>query len=117
MDEEFLAQEQVSAVTGKEGPLGDFVAIAGFHPLWTYGDGEPDAAINWEKRAPHPTISIVRAEGIEGARAATTAVGEANLNCLESLGTERAAILFDRALRVTDIPHEVPFQSKPFMEL
>ncbi|KAL9180842.1 hypothetical protein ACHAXT_011295 [Thalassiosira profunda] len=50
-------------------PLGCDITIAAFHPKWQFGDGgdnaKNDQAIDYEKRTPYPTISIVKSSAID----------------------------------------------------
>lgn len=82
---------------GEDGELlGDAVAVAGFHPLWKFGGCDDEAAIHWEKRSPHPTISLIRAADIAGALAerTTAAIAEANEATLAAIGHEQLASHF-----------------------
>ncbi|KAL3827605.1 hypothetical protein ACHAXA_002102 [Cyclostephanos tholiformis] len=53
-------------------PLGCDITVAAFHPQWRFGrdnddedKADADRAIDYEKRAPHPTISIVMSSAID----------------------------------------------------
>jgi hypothetical protein len=52
-------------------PLGCEITVAAFHPLWRFGRDdnddsvEADRAVDYEKRAPHPIISIVMSSAID----------------------------------------------------
>ena len=72
------------------------VEVAGFHPDWCYGAGS-DPATDWEKRAPHPTLSLVLTAGLSGA-AATARVASANAATLAALGSTGASDLFEAAV-------------------
>lgn len=67
--------------------------IAGFHPLWTFGGLPGNDPVHFEKRAPHPTISLVHAAAIAHAQAATAKIAAHNEAVLSELGS---AALQDR---------------------
>jgi hypothetical protein len=52
-------------------PLGCEITVAAFHPRWRFSrdggdiDDGADRAVDYEKRAPHPTISIVMSSAID----------------------------------------------------
>lgn len=98
--------------------LGCEVTIAAFHPKWQFNGGgsteqsDGDAAIDYEKRTPYPTISIVMSSVIEsllkeredgvatnddGASAlATERIADLNENTLCAIGVERLKEMFDK---------------------
>lgn len=93
LDEELLGEvavgtEQRGGAGEKGAVLGDKVAVAGFHPGWMFGGVEEDSAIHWEKRSPHPTISIIKSEGILHAQATTQSIAEDNERTLRALGRD-----------------------------
>ena len=69
--------------------LGDLVIAAGFHPQWEFGGEDADSAVHWEKRSPCPTVSLVFAEAIDGAEAATAKIGDHNRRVLLELGNDK----------------------------
>eukprot|EP00597_Dinobryon_sp_UTEXLB2267_P007273 CAMPEP_0170083302 /NCGR_PEP_ID=MMETSP0019_2-20121128/18692_1 /TAXON_ID=98059 /ORGANISM="Dinobryon sp., Strain UTEXLB2267" /LENGTH=369 /DNA_ID=CAMNT_0010298641 /DNA_START=1424 /DNA_END=2533 /DNA_ORIENTATION=+ len=74
--------------------VGDLVTLAGFHPQWEF-QGMEDCAVNFEKRSPYPTVSIVLTEGIDAAGEAVTArVSKHNQEVLNGLGTSRLTQIF-----------------------
>jgi hypothetical protein len=72
--------------------------MAGFHPDWRYGEGSGNPAIDWEKRSPYPTISLVLTAGLSG-ESATEKIAAANTETLSALGSEKAAALFQEAIQ------------------
>jgi hypothetical protein len=73
---------------------GDLVTMAGFHPHWEFY-GLPDSPLNYEKRSPYPTVSLVLTEGIEEAgEIATEQIAKHNKNILNSIGTQGLEQLF-----------------------
>eukprot|EP00808_Paulinella_micropora_P022719 g18169.t1 len=61
-----LALSPLGGLELAEEVLGDKVIAAGFHPKWLWA-GEPrDSVMHFDKRAPHPTVSLVHAAAIEG---------------------------------------------------
>ncbi len=83
-------------------PLGDAVAVAGFHRRWAFGGLDDDAGLHWEKRSPHATVSLIRAADIEGALAqeTTAKIGEVNAETLTRVGGPALAKMFrERVLR------------------
>lgn len=71
------------------------VQLAGFHPNWTWAEG--DSSVDFEKRAPHPTISLVRRTAIEGAEHITEKIATDNQRTLEAIGADRLASKFASA--------------------
>ena len=70
----------------------DEVQMAGFHPAWAFGgvpDGDP---LHFEKRAPHPTVSLVLVDGLEHANSAKIAAD--NERTLAALGVDVVARAF-----------------------
>ena len=79
----------------------DEVTVAGFHPNFRFGGEEEAAGINFEKRSPLPTVSLVRTKGIEGEKMEelTAKIGAQNEKTLAELGDGRVAELFREATR------------------
>jgi len=79
--------------------IGENVTIAPFHPEWTYAspnenynDEDP---VNYEKKSPFPTISIVMSSGIELAgQQATSKIGLHNEEILNEMGCNRLEKLY-----------------------
>jgi len=88
-------------------PLGTFVTLAPFHPLWHFATGASenddtdylesveskcfkDESIDFEKRAPFPTISVVLTKAITdaGGELATGRIGEQNEKILGELDVD-----------------------------
>lgn len=74
--------------------LGDTLLFAGFHPKWQFGGESEESPMNYEKRSPVPTFSLVMAEGVEGGEEATLRIGEQNDQTLHHVGEERLRHLF-----------------------
>ena len=70
----------------------DEVQIAGFHPAWAFGGVPDDDPLHFEKRAPHPTVSLVLVDGLEHANSAKIAAD--NERTLAALGVDAAARAF-----------------------
>ena len=70
----------------------DEVQIAGFHPAWAFGGVPDDDPLHFEKRAPHPTVSLVLVDGLEHANSAKIAAD--NERTLSQLGVEAVARAF-----------------------
>lgn len=72
--------------------IGDEITIAPFHPEWTFASDSGDIkleAVDFEKRSPFPTISLVKSLVIERAgEEATTRIGLNNKMILEQYGVE-----------------------------
>jgi hypothetical protein len=74
--------------------IGDLVTMAGFHPRWEFY-GLQDSPLNYEKRSPYPTVSLVLTEGIdEAGEEATEQIAKHNKNILNSIGTQGLEQLF-----------------------
>ena len=70
----------------------DAIQIAGFHPAWAFGGVPDDDPLHFEKRAPHPTVSLVLVEGLEHANSAKIAAD--NERTLAALGVDAVARAF-----------------------
>ena len=70
----------------------DEVQIAGFHPAWAFGGVPDDDPLHFEKRAPHPTVSLVLVDGLEHANSAKIAAD--NERTLSQLGVAEVARAF-----------------------
>ncbi len=70
----------------------DEVQIAGFHPAWAFGGVPDDDPLHFEKRAPHPTVSLVLVDGLEHANSAKIAAD--NERTLAALGVDAVARAF-----------------------
>ena len=70
----------------------DEVQMAGFHPEWAFGGVPDDDPLHFEKRAPHPTVSLVLVEGLEHANSAKIAAD--NERTLAALGVDAVARAF-----------------------
>ena len=70
----------------------DAIQIAGFHPAWAFGGVPDDDPLHFEKRAPHPTVSLVLVDGLEHANSAKIAAD--NERILSQMGVDAAARAF-----------------------
>ena len=70
----------------------DEVQMAGFHPAWAFGGVPDDDPLHFEKRAPHPTVSLVLVDGLEHANSAKIAAD--NERTLAALGVDAVARAF-----------------------
>ena len=70
----------------------DEVQMAGFHPEWAFGGVPDDDPLHFEKRAPHPTVSLVLVDGLEHANSAKIAAD--NERTLSQLGVDAVARAF-----------------------
>ena len=70
----------------------DEVQIAGFHPAWAFGGVPDDDPLHFEKRAPHPTVSLVLVDGLEHANSAKIAAD--NERTLSQMGLDAVARAF-----------------------
>ena len=70
----------------------DAIQIAGFHPAWAFGGVPDDDPLHFEKRAPHPTVSLVLVDGLEHANSAKIAAD--NERTLSQLGVDAVARAF-----------------------
>lgn len=73
---------------------GDLVTIAGFHPQWEFL-GLTNSPINFEKRSPYPTVSLVLTESIdEAGQEATERISKHNKEVLNSIGVQMLSKIF-----------------------
>ena len=70
----------------------DAIQIAGFHPAWAFGGVPDDDPLHFEKRAPHPTVSLVLVDGLEHANSAKIAAD--NERILTQMGVAEVARAF-----------------------
>ena len=70
----------------------DAIQVAGFHPAWAFGGVPDDDPLHFEKRAPHPTVSLVLVDGLEHANSAKIAAD--NERTLSQLGVAEVARAF-----------------------
>ena len=70
----------------------DAVQMAGFHPGWAFGGVPDDDPLHFEKRAPHPTVSLVLVDGLEHANSAKIAAD--NERTLSQMGVDAVARAF-----------------------
>jgi len=86
--------------------FGDKVTIAPFHPEWFFaGEGEGDEnPLNYEKKSPFPTVSLVRTSTIvQAGEEATRRIGEHNEEILTEYGSKRLSTLYrENVLRNLD---------------
>lgn len=75
----------------------DTVIVAPFHPEWSF-EGEPES-LHFEKRSPHPTVTLVSARVVDAAgEAATQQIGKHNEQVLLSKTVEELRDLWNRCL-------------------
>eukprot|EP00566_Odontella_aurita_P018812 CAMPEP_0113555950 /NCGR_PEP_ID=MMETSP0015_2-20120614/16995_1 /TAXON_ID=2838 /ORGANISM="Odontella" /LENGTH=311 /DNA_ID=CAMNT_0000457271 /DNA_START=229 /DNA_END=1164 /DNA_ORIENTATION=+ /assembly_acc=CAM_ASM_000160 len=82
--------------------IGDYVTIAPFHPLWHFASAEEDDnSIDWEKRTPFPTVSLVCTSAIMAAgEESTRRIGEHNEDLLASMTPHQLGRFFrERVLK------------------
>ena len=81
--------------TGDE-DLDEAVLIAPFHPDFAYAGVEDDSALHFEKRAPLPLVSILRAADVDdvGGADATARIAAANEETLAARSGASVAALF-----------------------
>ena len=70
----------------------DAIQVAGFHPAWAFGGVPDDDPLHFEKRAPHPTVSLVLVDGLEHANSAKIAAD--NERTLSQMGVDAVARAF-----------------------
>jgi Fe-S-cluster containining protein len=78
------------------------IQLAFFHPGYCWSDTEFDDPINFEKRAPFPTINLLRAARIrEYANTdKTKKIANANLDSLENAGSKKLTEEMERIIRI-----------------
>ena len=89
--------------------VGDRVQPAFFHPQWSFSGVPDDAPIHFEKRAPVPTINLLRRAqldhvvkiGLDNGVIVNKAISEHNAKALESEGFARLQVCFAKW-----IPHD-----------
>jgi hypothetical protein len=75
----------------KTDPEEPAIKLAAFHPLFQWAGTNVTDALNFEKRAPFPTLNLLRASRVrEAATAATTStIADGNAESLEDVGGPR----------------------------
>ena len=78
------------------------IQLAFFHPGYCWSDTEFDDPINFEKRAPFPTINLLRAARIrEYANTdKTKKIANANVDSLENAGSKKLSAEMERIIRM-----------------
>ena len=92
-------------------PIGCDITVAAFHPQWRFGldsGNDYEEAVDFEKRAPYPTISIVRSSAIDVlmnddddsvvidcSAPATRRIADQNEKTLRDIGIDKLRELFD----------------------
>jgi hypothetical protein len=109
-DETSQEEEEQEDEDGHSNGLGCDITVAAFHPKWRFGqDGNNnhEQAVDFEKRAPYPTISIVRSSAIDAlmndddnvvidsSAPATRRIAYQNEKTLRDIGLEKLRELFD----------------------
>mmetsp|Transcript_1084 Transcript_1084/g.2364 ORF Transcript_1084/g.2364 Transcript_1084/m.2364 type:complete len:295 (+) Transcript_1084:34-918(+) len=99
LEDAFLDEAEDGWETGVS-RIGSRTTIAAFHPKWVFAESNAEDSINYEKRSPFPTISIVSSAAIDRlmdheihgtygeSATATVAVGEHNERILKEVGSE-----------------------------
>lgn len=85
-------EEQVENDEG----LVDEVSVAWFHPEFEWGDADMDEAVHFDKRAPYPTINLLRVDELEKyiEQGRTQHILERNQATLREVGVERMRALY-----------------------
>ena len=79
-----------TASTGARGEGEPDIQLAFFHPDFQWSDTEQHDPLNFEKRAPFPTINLLRAARVReyANEQKTSKIAKANVNALEQAGSE-----------------------------
>ena len=109
-DEADAAHEQMEMNEDDFMPMdplfGDKVTIAPFHPSWHFAiEGEAgENPLNFEKKSPFPTVSLVRTSVIvEAGEEATLRIGQHNEEKLTEYGSKRLGAMYkEKVLRELD---------------
>ena len=104
--DEKMDDSEVEDVYMPMDPFGDKVTIAPFHPEWFFAvEGEGDEnPLNYEKKSPFPTVSLVRTSTIiQAGEEATRRIGEHNEEILTEYGSQKLSTLYrENVLRNSD---------------
>jgi len=79
------------------------VQLAFFHPSFTWSESEEfNDPINFEKRAPFPTINLLRAARVRAwaSEAKTRTIASSNVDVLGSVGSEELSSQFESIIRI-----------------
>eukprot|EP00978_Attheya_sp_CCMP212_P010452 scaffold25330_cov51-Attheya_sp.AAC.4 len=88
----------------ENGMLGDLITMAPFHPDWEFAsengnDSDDHAAIQYEKKAPYPMISLVCTSAItEAGEIVSQTIGQQNAETLTHMGPHALGQLFRSAI-------------------
>jgi len=88
----------------ENGMLGDLITMAPFHPDWEFAsengnDSDDHAAIQYEKKAPYPMISLVCTSAItEAGEIVSETIGQQNAETLTHMGPHALGQLFRSAI-------------------
>ncbi|PXF42085.1 hypothetical protein BWQ96_08191 [Gracilariopsis chorda] len=88
--------------------LVDAVLIAAFHPMHRYEGMGADSALNFEKRAPYPTINILRTPLLDDyiSQGRTMNIPHHNKQVLEKLGSDKLKLLYQLCVQENVHCHE-----------
>lgn len=111
IQEEEEKEDDDKSSTGEDIPIGCDITVAAFHPQWRFSQdvgNDYEQAVDFEKRAPYPTISIVRSSAIDvlmnddddsvvidGSATATRRIADQNQKTLRDIGLEKLRELVD----------------------
>lgn len=87
---------------GAEGPLPD-IQLAFFHPQFSWSDSEEyNDPLNFEKRAPFPTINLLRAARVRewASTSKTTKIAKSNAAELSNAGADQLSAEFESIIRL-----------------
>jgi hypothetical protein len=78
--------------------------VATFHPNFQWAGTDTQDPLNFEKRAPFPTINILRAAKIKkyANEGRTASIAESNKNKLEEVGFDTLCKEFEKIIRLAD---------------
>jgi len=90
-----------STITTATKPLPE-IQLAFFHPSFCWADTDFDAPMNFEKRAPFPTINLLRAARVRdyADENKSKKISNANVQSLEDAGAERLVTEFEAIIRL-----------------
>jgi hypothetical protein len=106
-DEVHDAIEAGSVDLEDENLIGDEITLAPFHPDWSFAGTSGENPLDYEKKSPYPTISLVRTSVIERAgEEATNKIAVHNEEVLQDFGAKKLQTFYAEKVlqKFSDIP-------------
>ena len=94
--------ERLSNPTYASSSIEKEVQLAAFHPSFQFAGADFNDPLNFEKRAPFPTLNLLRAERVRvySSQKKSTCIAESNEETLLNIGSEKLIRDFERIVKL-----------------